>query len=295
MHVLKRLLRANHRVAGVLTELEPEQRETATVATLARRTGVRLLPSRLVRDTEFADWIAQERVDVLLNVHSLHIASADVVRAPRIGSFNLHPGPLPRYAGLNAPSWAIYHGETSYGVTLHWMDAEIDTGPIAYQSLFKIGVSDTGLSVSTRCVRLGLSLVDELLAAAALDPRAIPARVQDPTARTYVSGAPDDHELDWARPARLIERLVRASDYFPLESPWGYPSTHVGTKMVGLVRVALTGERCEREPGTLRRDEQGAIDVATGDEWLRLIVLEADGRRVEPAKALRGVDLLQEG
>ena len=58
--------------------------------------------------------------------------ASDVLEAPRIGSFNLHPGPLPEYAGLNAPSWAIYHGEQEHRVTLHWLDAGIDTGPIAY-------------------------------------------------------------------------------------------------------------------------------------------------------------------
>ena len=38
----------------------------------------------------------------------------------------------PEYAGLNAPSWAIYNGEPAHGVTLHWMEAAIDTGPIAW-------------------------------------------------------------------------------------------------------------------------------------------------------------------
>src|SRR5919109_2815282 len=83
-----------------------------------------------VTDPAFAGELRD--VDLLLNVHSLHIAAPAVVAAPRTGSFNLHPGPLPEYAGLNAPSWAIYNGETRHAVTLHWMEPEVDAGPIAY-------------------------------------------------------------------------------------------------------------------------------------------------------------------
>ena len=71
-----------------------------------------ILPSTSVRDPEFAEWMRSEEIDLLLNVHSLYVIHADLVAAPRTGSFNLHPGPLPEYAGLNAPSWAIYHGES---------------------------------------------------------------------------------------------------------------------------------------------------------------------------------------
>ena len=71
----------------------------------------------------------EQGVDLLLNVHSLYlIARRTVVAAPRIGSFNLHPGPLPEYAGLNTPSWAIYNGEREHGVTVHWMEPGVDTG-----------------------------------------------------------------------------------------------------------------------------------------------------------------------
>ena len=94
-----------------------------------------------------------EEIDLLLNVHSLYVIHADLVAAPRTGSFNLHPGPLPEYAGLNAPSWAIYHGESRHTVTVHWMEPGIDTGAIAYETSFEIAEDDTGLSLSARCVR----------------------------------------------------------------------------------------------------------------------------------------------
>jgi methionyl-tRNA formyltransferase len=284
-----------HRIVAVLTTTDSNAGQTSSVATVAQQMGLELQPARLVRDAGFAEWMIREGVDVLLNVHSLHVARADVVQAPRIGSFNLHPGPLPRYAGLNAPSWAIYNGETEHGVTVHWMDAEIDVGAIAFQSIFSLKSDDTGLSVGSRCVELGLPLVSQVLEAAAADPESIPSIAQDLSERTYYGrGAPNEGRVCWSRTAAEIERFVRASDFFPLESPWGYPTARVESRTVEIARVALTGQACEGPPGRLQHDRDG-VRVATADEWLKLVRLRIEGEPGDPARLLAGVEALDDG
>jgi methionyl-tRNA formyltransferase len=284
-----------HRTVAVLTNLDSAA-ETVTVASVAKAMDLQLLRSQLVREASFADWIRENEIDLLLNVHSLYIAHADVVRAPASGSFNLHPGPLPRYAGLNAPSWAIFNGEQSHGVTVHWMDPEIDTGPIAFQSLFDLDQSDTGLTVSMRCVRLGVPLVLQLLEVAGSDPRSIPAIAQDLTLRTYYGvGAPNEGNVCWSWTAAKLERFVRASDFLPLPSPWGHPAAGLGSRTLGVCGVAPTGEACSEAPGTVRVRGATEVEVATGDEWLRLVRLSVDGELVEPARVLDSGDVLEDG
>lgn len=284
-----------HQTVAVLTRLDSAA-ETVTVASVARAMSLQLLRSQLVREAAFADWIRESEIDLLLNVHSLYIAHADVVRAPAIGSFNLHPGPLPRYAGLNAPSWAIFNGEKSHGVTVHWMDPEIDTGPIAFQSLFELHVGDTGLTVSTRCVRLGVPLVVQLLEVASLNPQAIPVIAQELEQRTYYGvGAPNEGNVCWAWTAATIERFVRASDFFPLPSPWGHPAATLGSRTLGICGVAFTGEACSEAPGTVRVRSGAQVEVATGDDWLRLVRLSVDGELVAPARALDHGDVVGDG
>ena len=121
-------------------------------------------------DPAFAGWLEENAVDLLINVHALHIIRSDVLSALSIGGFNLHPGPLPRYAGLNVPSLAVMNGETRHAVTLHRIEAGIDTGAIAYQAEFDLALDATGLSCSLQCVRLGVPLIGELLSAALKDP-----------------------------------------------------------------------------------------------------------------------------
>ena len=58
--------------------------------------------------------------------------------------------------------------ERTRGVSLHRMEPEIDTGPIVSQEVFEIGSEDTALSLSTKCVNVGVPIVMRFLEA--VDP-----------------------------------------------------------------------------------------------------------------------------
>ena len=256
----------------------------ASVASAAQQRGLQVEAGRRVKDRALARELRDDGIDLLLNVHSLYLIHEDVVEAPLIGSFNLHPGPLPAYAGLNAPSWAIFNGEARHGVTLHWMEAGIDTGAIAYQAGFDLSDEDTGLSASVGCVRNGMPLIKQLLEDAAAGT--IPKIEQDLSKRhLYKRGqVPHDGVISWSLPAKEIDAFVRAADYYPFPSPWSHPRAEVGGKEVGIVKVARTSTACDQPPGAVRR-EGGTIAVATGDEWLTLRLLFVDGSYVKPDDA----------
>jgi methionyl-tRNA formyltransferase len=240
---------------------------SGAVRALGERLGHHPLPPERVRDPGFATQLADAGVELLLNVHSLYFIPEDVLRVPLHGAWNLHPGPLPRYAGLNAPSWAIYHGEKQHGVTVHRMEGGIDTGDVAYQETFPITDTDTGLTVSLRCAERGVALLQRLLA----DAPAIPRRPQDPSRRSYFGrGVPLGGAIDWRATARRVYDFVRACDYHPFPSPWGVPRARLGDEEVEVRKVQLTGQPCAARPGAIR-NENGATSVACGDEWLRLV------------------------
>jgi methionyl-tRNA formyltransferase len=269
IQALRAILRTGHRIVAVMTSSPQEHKRGATVADAASHLGYPVWPAKLVKDPTLGARVREEGVDLLLNVHSLFVIHAEVLRAVRIGSFNLHPGPLPEYAGLNAPSWAIYRGEKRHGVTVHWMATGIDTGPIAFQSTFDISEDDTGLSVSAKCVRQGLPLIEQLLETASTQPSQIPILEQDLSRRCYFGAeVPYGGNIHWALPARELVDLVRACDYFPLPSPWGYPVAMIGDRVVAIMRASRTGEPCSEPAGTVGRKVDGAVTVASADEWI---------------------------
>jgi UDP-4-amino-4-deoxy-L-arabinose formyltransferase/UDP-glucuronic acid dehydrogenase (UDP-4-keto-hexauronic acid decarboxylating) len=276
---LELVMRSPHQAAAVLTSTG------SPVWAAARKLGLAPLAAARVREPGFDAELARLRVDLLLNVHSLCIVPREVLEVPAYGAYNLHPGPLPDYAGLNAPSWAIYHGEPHHGVTLHRMAPGIDTGPIAFQARFAILPEDTGLSLSLRCAEEGLRLIERLLAA---DLAKLPLQAQDLAARRYFGrGVPQGGRIDWSERARRIHAFVRACDYRPFASPWGAPVAALEGADVRVLKCALTGLACDRPPGTVRREE-GKTHVACGDEWLELV-------RTEPASGRSYLDALRLG
>jgi UDP-4-amino-4-deoxy-L-arabinose formyltransferase/UDP-glucuronic acid dehydrogenase (UDP-4-keto-hexauronic acid decarboxylating) len=285
---LRLLHETGQQVVGVLTGSKGAERSSGPLSSLAEQWGYRLWPARRVRAAAFADEVRAAGVELLLNVHSLYVMHAAVVAAPRIGSFNVHPGPLPEYAGLCAPSWAILHGERSHGVTVHWMDAGIDTGEIAYEARFEIAPEETAFTLSAKGVRAALPLLRALLEAAAADPPSIPRQKQRAVPGCYFGReAPNASRIDWSACAASIERFVRAADYGPFASPWGTPrATLPGVGELEIVKVARTGQKAGAAPGTLGGPVPGGALVACADEWLLVKKLRVGGVAGDPGQLL---------
>ncbi len=289
VQTLRMLAGSVHDVVAVMTRGLGMGAIGATVAGVASRLGYRLWPARRGRDPGFADVIRQEKVDLLLNVHALYILPAEVVAAPLIGSFNLHPGPLPRYAGLNAPSWAIYHGERTHGVTVHWMDRGIDTGPIAFAAEVPIEDDDTGLTLNAKCVRAGLPLLHDLLHAASHD--VVPQIAQPLGPRRYYGHeVPHQGRLIWTESAARVVNFVRACDYAPFASPWGLPRAYLNGREIVVLKAALTGERTGAEPGVIGRRVGSEVLVSARDEWIKVRRIQIGSSAFPAADALREGD-----
>ena len=284
-------------VAAVVTTTESDGRRRPQVAAAAATLGLDVRPASELGTSSFAELIRNLDVDLLLNIHSLVVLGPDVVHAARIGSFNLHPGPLPRFAGLNAPSWAIYEGQAAHAVTLHWMDAGIDTGAIAYHASFAIEDSDTGLSLTAKCVRHGLPLVLRLVADATRGPHSIPAVAQDLKRRRYFGReVPNAGKVVWSVRADEVVRFIRAADYSPFDSPWGIPRARLGDQPVGIAKASLTGESTRELPGTVGQAlPNGAIAVAAGDEWVAVRRMWHNGRYIGPREICSPGDRLGDG
>jgi methionyl-tRNA formyltransferase len=282
-----------HRIVGVLAKPPIPGSPSASVWKVAADLGLPTWIADDVRTATLADRLRAEHVDLLLNVHSLYIIHPQVLAAPKLGCFNLHPGPLPRYAGLNAPSWAIFRGERDHGVTVHRMLPAVDTGPIAYQKMFPIDSEETGLSLSLKCVREGLPLMLKLLDATANDPTGIPQQQQDLALREYFGKeAPDKGRMSWNWPADKILDFVRACNYFPFSSPWGHPRTSLGAQEVALARACKHALPTHEKPGTVAKSSDQGAEVACGDGWILVQKLLVQGKYMSAQQLLKPGDQL---
>jgi methionyl-tRNA formyltransferase len=293
MRTLQSLEQCGVRVVAVMASPRRQDGSGLGLWGLATKLGYETWPAELVRDPKFAAQLRNEGVDVILNAHSLFLIRKEVLAAPRLGSFNLHPGPLPRYAGLNSVCWAIYRGEKEHGVTLHKLMPEIDAGPIVYQEAVGIGSEDTGLSLTAKCVNIGVPLILRFLEAAAQSPANIPLLPQDLSRREYFGReVPENGNLSWYRSARRIVDLVRASNFFPFRSPWGVPRTRRGGSILGILKARLTGTPVDAPPGTVGMERSGGVEVACADEWVLVRQVLRNGKCIPAREALKAGDRL---
>ena len=293
--VLQSLAEAGVRIVAVMSS-RPGEHAGLSLWNLASKLGYATWPAQLVKDSSFAARVRESDVDMILNVHSLYLIRKEIVEAPRLGSFNLHPGPLPRYAGLNPVCWAIYRGETKHGVALHKLTPDIDAGPIVYQEAVGVESEDTGLSLTAKCVSAGVPLVLRLLEAAGQGPSNIPLSPQDLTQREYFGrGPPANGNLCWSWPARRIVDFVRAADFYPFPSPWGAPRVKLAHSTLGIAKAQLTGTPADAPPGAIGKESAGGVEVACADEWILVRQVLRGGKYVPAAAALKAGDRLRDG
>jgi methionyl-tRNA formyltransferase len=291
VRALQLLAHKSTRIVAVMASPPRQGGHGVSVWGLATKLGYTTWPAELVRDPNFATQVRDAAVDIILNVHSMFVIRKEILEAPRLGSFNLHPSPLPRYAGLNSVCWAIYRGETEHGVTLHKVVPEIDAGPIVYQEAFGVEREETALSLTAKCVTVGVPLVLRLLEAAAQGPNKIPLIPQDLTKREYFGHeVPFKGSLSWNRPARWISNFVRAADFFPFPSPWGPPRTMLGDSTIGIAKIRETGKPADVPPGTVGAQRNGGVDVASADEWIVVQRIFWRGKYISSKEVLKTGD-----
>jgi len=99
-------------------------------------------------------------VGILTNTRKI---KAPVLASARLGFFNVHSSSLPKYAGLDAIFWALYHGEKEIGVTVHEAVDQIDQGRIAASASFAVTEWDGGASLARKATWVGTALMAEVL------------------------------------------------------------------------------------------------------------------------------------
>jgi phosphoribosylglycinamide formyltransferase-1 len=88
---------------------------------------------RTARDLAIADWLDERAVGLVVLAGYMHLLDPEFVRRLEQRVINVHPALLPSFPGLDAIGQALDHGVKVTGVTVHFVDEGVDTGPIIAQ------------------------------------------------------------------------------------------------------------------------------------------------------------------
>jgi methionyl-tRNA formyltransferase len=183
---------------------------------------------------------------------------ADALAVPPLGWLNGHPSLLPRHRGPVPVAWAIRRGDEELGITFHFMDADLDTGPIVAQRTFPLGEFAEPDELYGSIGPVVGDALHEALEKIAAGERGAP-QPEGGEYETFFSEA--DVHLDLTRPAREVHRLVWA---------WHF-TIPTGTERGALLE--LDGETVRVLQSSLEEVE-GATRVDCSDAPLWLVRVE---------------------
>jgi natural product biosynthesis luciferase-like monooxygenase protein len=222
--------------------------------------------------------------DFLLSIANLRMIPDALVQRARRGAINFHDGPLPRYAGLNAPVWALIAGEAEHGVSWHVMQGGPDEGNLLVQREFAIEPSDTALTLNARCYEYGVDSFAELLAK--MEASDLAGTPQDLSQRSYFA----KHQrpaglglIDFATPGEEIERLVRALHFGTYRNPVALAKLSVGGKVFYPTHAAVDEAAGEAGAGTVLAVDADKLIVATSSVPVALSHFVRSDRSSVPA------------
>ena len=205
---------------------------------------------------------------------------AEVFDLPPKRSLNLHPSLLPRHRGAAPVPGALLAGDEEVGLSVLFVEEEMDVGDLLAQMAVPVGEEDTAGSLMARLAHLGAPFFVEALArwvAGDIEPQP-----QDHTLATWIGRMPKSEGLvDWSRPAVEIARACRAF------SPWPGTFTFYGGKRLLIHRAAPLDAALPpgAVPGTVLCHGPG-LAVVTGNGLLRLDRIQLEGRRILDAMEL---------
>lgn len=275
---LEAVLEQGADVVAVVTH-EDDPAETLWFASLARAAAMRGIPVHTPENPNtpaFVEQIRRLQPDLAFSFYYRRLLQPALLQIPRLGAINVHGSLLPKYRGRAPLNWALVHGETVTGVTLHYMDRWADHGDIIAQRSVPIASEDTALTLSRKLTTAACALVSHTypLIASGRAPR-IP---QDHAAATrFGRRRPADGLIDWRASAWRIYNLVRAVTH-----PFPGAFTYWGTRRVFVWEARPPRDRRHTGvPGqAIGVGDSRSLDVATGDGALEVMSLQVDGDRV---------------
>ncbi len=120
-------------------------------------------PDRAARDAALADWVSGHDVQLVVLAGYMQLLTPAFLQRFPGAVLNVHPALLPAFPGLDAVGQALVHGVKVFGVTVHFVDEGVDTGPIVLQRALELPHARTREDVFDRLHAVEHELLPEAI------------------------------------------------------------------------------------------------------------------------------------
>ena len=263
------LLERGHKIFGVISS-------DVSIGSWAKAKDI----PHIQQTDNLVDFLSQQPFDYLFSIVNNSVLPKEIWELPRQLAINCHDSLLPKYAGVNATSWALMDGEKTHGVTWHVMTPMVEGINILKQVSVEINPDDTAFTLNGKCYEAAISsfaqLIHELSSGQALvkkqnlDEQTYFGRYKRPRAGGVISFNCCAHDID---------AFVRALDFGSYPNPLGLAKLVVGNNSSVVSKLEVLGYQPKSPPGTVTAIEPSFLKVSTASYSVALHqVLTIDGQ-----------------
>ena len=228
---------------------------------LAWQAGIPVYDSGPLKAQGLAELIHTLAPDVACVACFDRIIPVRLLSLPRYGFLNVHPSLLPHFRGPEPLFWQLRAGVNPVGVTVHWMDAGLDTGDIAGQRTVVLPDGISGGEADALCALAGGDLLAEVLGQ--LADGSVERRPQ-PAEGSY---QPSPTEADFRLDTRWDVR--RAFNFMRGTAEWGIPYRVTVDSRDWLLSAALSWVKGKTSGRGIEIDGE-SLRLPLADGWLRV-------------------------
>lgn len=287
------LNQCGHEIVLIITGEESSEytRGISDFKRLGAEIGCECIVTENINQKYILDCIRQAEPDIAISINWKTLIGKDIINLFPHGIINAHAGDLPRYRGNAVPNWAIIAGEREIVVTLHKMDAGLDSGPILLKRRLSISestrIGEVYAFLETQIPRMYVVVLEGIQ-----NGTILPQKQSDDPAeelRCYPR-TQRDGEIDWTLPAKEIHRLIQA-----VSEPFAGAYTFIGWEKLIIWRsnYEIPAFQYMGVPGQVaHRDlHSGTVKVVTGDGFLILeeVEVEGTGERQRPSEVIKTI------
>ena len=211
VNCLKALLNAGIQIDLVVTH-QDDPNENVWFGSVAKLCAEKNIPFITPSANELVGLIPKIQAlapDYIFSFYYRFMIPEQILVCAKIAALNMHGSLLPKYRGRAPVNWAILHGETETGATLHVMEVKPDAGDIVGQVAVNIGPDETATDVFAKVSQAAVSVIDSVLPS--LLKGKVPRKPNELQKGSYFGGRkPADGQIDWYQTAKQVHDLVRA-------------------------------------------------------------------------------------
>jgi methionyl-tRNA formyltransferase len=237
------------------------------------------------RGGEFIEQVRALEPELSVVVSYGHILSKEIIELPPMGTFNVHASLLPKLRGAAPIQAAIREGFIETGVTIMRMVPALDAGPIVLQARTPIAEDETAGELELRLSELGALALIEALTLLSLGEAS--EREQNDELATYAPKIEREMaRILWEEGNGVVARHIRAYDPKP-----GAFAERNGEelKLFGALATEEGGDEGSTKAGEVIRIDRSGMLVACGDGAVRVLQVQAPGkRRISALEFARG-------